>query len=55
MSSSDEDWFNQDEDELVHDLEKKVKSLEVNQNEEHIDCIPEGKSDEKPTHPSNYI
>ncbi|XP_037731909.1 NFX1-type zinc finger-containing protein 1 [Drosophila subpulchrella] len=41
MSSSDEDWFNQDEDELVQGLEKKVKSLELKPNEEHIDCIPE--------------
>ncbi|XP_070072606.1 NFX1-type zinc finger-containing protein 1 [Drosophila takahashii] len=38
MSSSDEDWFNQDEDDLVQDLEKKVKSLELKKNEEHIKC-----------------
>ncbi|XP_052843035.1 NFX1-type zinc finger-containing protein 1 [Drosophila gunungcola] len=38
MSGSEEDWFDQDEEELVQSLEKKVKSQERENAEEHIEC-----------------
>ncbi|XP_016981428.2 NFX1-type zinc finger-containing protein 1 [Drosophila rhopaloa] len=38
MSGSDEDWFNQDEEELVQSLEQKVKFQERENKEEHIEC-----------------
>ncbi|XP_043653584.1 NFX1-type zinc finger-containing protein 1 isoform X1 [Drosophila teissieri] len=40
MSSSDEDWFNQDEDKLLQGLEKTLKSQELRANEEHIESCP---------------
>ncbi|XP_041633457.1 NFX1-type zinc finger-containing protein 1 [Drosophila kikkawai] len=41
--SEDDDWFNQDEDELVQGLEHKVKQQELKENEEHIEYhAPEG-------------
>ncbi|KAH8264504.1 hypothetical protein KR038_009221 [Drosophila bunnanda] len=40
MDSEDDDWFNQDEDELVHGLENKVKQQELDEKEEHIECHP---------------
>lgn len=35
--SGGEDWFDQDEDELVHDLEQKVKHQELEESAEHIE------------------
>ncbi|KAH8382098.1 hypothetical protein KR009_001889 [Drosophila setifemur] len=43
--SDDDDWFNQDEDVLVQDLEQKVKQQTLEKNEEHIECrAPDGGS-----------
>ncbi|KAH8374720.1 hypothetical protein KR200_004620 [Drosophila serrata] len=36
--SEDDDWFNQDEDELVQGLENRVKQQQREENEEHIEC-----------------
>lgn len=38
MSSSDDDWFDQDENKLLQGLEKSLKSLELQKNEEYIEC-----------------
>jgi len=40
MSSSDDDWFDQDENKLLQGLEKSLKSLELQKNEEYIECPP---------------
>ncbi|XP_017046922.1 NFX1-type zinc finger-containing protein 1 [Drosophila ficusphila] len=40
MSGSDEDWFNQDEEDLVKGLQQREKSLELEKKEEHIECRP---------------
>ncbi|EDX14184.1 GD21076 [Drosophila simulans] len=56
MSSSDDDWFDQDENDLLQGLEKSLKSLELQKNEEYIESpSSEGKYHRMVKQPSSFL